>query len=185
MKVLVGSENPTKVASVRQVVERYFGTDIKHDVSGVSVSSNVSDQPMSAEETYQGAKARAAAALASCADADFGVGIEGGLEQLGDTWFESGYVVVLHRDGRVGVGTSARVEVSEHIVERLRGGEELCEVMDDLSGLQDVRSNLGMMGLVTKGELPRTECYVHGVLFAFAKFVAPSQFFASPLSSEI
>ena len=51
-------------------------------------------------------------------------------------------------------------------------GEELCEVMDDLSGQSAVGSHQGMMGIVTRGILQRGECMTHGVYFGFAPFIS-------------
>ena len=45
-------------------------------------------------------------------------------------------------------------------------------MMDDLSGLSDVGSNQGMMGIVTRGILARGECYTHGLYFGFAPFIS-------------
>ena len=131
----------------------------------------------------EGAANRAQAALAlSTADglsADYGVGIEGGLEKIGERWFECGWVaVVCASDGVVGYGSCGRYEVSGSIVRRLQQGEELCVVMDDLSGQSDVRSSQGMMGIVTNGLLNRGECYEHGVFFGFAPFISHERYWA-------
>ena len=76
----------------------------------------------------------------------------------------------------LGTGTSARFEVRGEVLRRLLAGEEMCDVVDELSGETDVRSHGGMMGAVTNGLLPRDECYRHGLLFAFAPFVSPPQY---------
>ncbi len=91
---------------------------------------------------------------------------------------ESGYVCVVRAsDSKLGIGTSGRFQMADHIINRLvtKGGE-LAEIMDELSGTSDVRSSQGMMGLITNGTLPRNECYSHGVIFAFAPFVSPPQY---------
>lgn len=131
----------------------------------------------------EGAANRAKAALTLAADAgspvDYGVGIEGGLEKIGDRWFECGWVAVVRAsDGHVGYGSCGRYEVSGSIVRRLQAGEELCVVMDDLSGQSDVRSSQGMMGIVTNGLLNRAACYEHGVLFGFAPFTSDARYWA-------
>lgn len=43
--------------------------------------------------------------------------------------------------GRIGIGSSARFAVAQHIIDELIGGKELAEVVDQLSGQTDVRSN--------------------------------------------
>ena len=176
----VGTANRAKLDSVASAAERMFSA---HSIRAFPADSGVSAQPMSVAETMDGARNRAQGALAAAEEAgvsaEFGVGIEGGLEQIGPRWFEAGWVCVVRKaDGATGFGSCGRYEVAGAIVRRLQGGEELCEVMDDLSGTADVRSGLGMMGVVTNGLLPRAECYTHGLLFAFARFLSDARYWA-------
>jgi inosine/xanthosine triphosphatase len=66
--------------------------------------------------------------------------------------------------------------IANKIVKELFDGAELADVVDRLSGQEDMRSSLGMMGVITNGTLPRDECYAHGVTFAFAPFVSGKQY---------
>jgi inosine/xanthosine triphosphatase len=179
LNIAVGSKNRAKLESVRLAVEQLFPQCAVH-VHGFTVPSHVSDQPMSDQETMDGALNRAKMALqtaiteSSLSEVEFhyGVGLEGGVQKLGERWFESGWICAVDRDGRSGWGSSARFELSQKVMKRLMAGEELAQVMDDLSGRVDVRSGDGAMGLLTNGRLPRAEAYRHGVLFAFAPFVS-------------
>lgn len=55
MKVLVGSENPVKIQSVRESFLTFF----EHvEVEGILVDSGVAEQPIN-DETFEGAKNRA------------------------------------------------------------------------------------------------------------------------------
>ena len=192
----VGSLNPTKLESVRTAAEQYWPSSEGHTVEllGHSVPSGVSDQPKSAAECIEGAQNRARAALRAAATSGqlasptpstlvFGVGLEGGIEQIGPRWFECGWIavvrltevktdddMVLTEDDHVGLGSSARFQLGDGIVQQLLQGKELSEVMDSMTGLEDVRSGLGAMGVVTRARLGRAACYVHGVLFALAPF---------------
>jgi len=80
MKIFVGSMNPVKVEAVREVFEEFFD-DVK--VIGEEVGSGVSKQPFG-DEVIRGAEDRAKKAL-KLVDADYGVGIEGGVMKLGST----------------------------------------------------------------------------------------------------
>ena len=142
-RFVVGSTNGAKLSSVREVVERVFGTHTvapdansihpdapalagvkpgqawrPAEVVGVNVPSGVSNQPLSAQETIAGAEQRARAALASDPLAEFGVGIEGGVEELTGRFYESGWVVIVDRHGRVGSGSSARFQLAESVEEQ-------------------------------------------------------------------
>jgi inosine/xanthosine triphosphatase len=141
-------------------------------VSGFDVASGVDAQPKSAEETIQGAENRARAALQTAgSEFDFGVGLEGGIEQVGTQWFECGWFFVIDRAGKTGVGSSARFRVGESVVKKLFAGQELADVVKEFTQ-NDVRAGLGMMGVLTNGHLPRDECYSQGLIFAFGPWLS-------------
>lgn len=173
----VGTTNRAKVECVITVVNKCFPNDV-HEVRAVSVKSGVTDQPMSAEETQRGAVNRARAALDAVPEAQFGIGLEGGLEHIADRWFECGWMSVVERStGRCGIGSSARFEMSETLMGPiLNDGKELAEVMDALTGETDVRSGLGAMGVLTAGHLGRAAAYEHGLIFALAPFLSESKY---------
>jgi inosine/xanthosine triphosphatase len=199
--IAVGSQNATKVDAVRSVVDQIFASvhdasylsrsgrerspePRRNEVVGVNVPSGVSAQPLSASETRQGAIARAKAALASTPSAEYGVGVEGGLECVeardgrdGMAWYESAWVAVVDRRGKLGTGTSARFEISEFIAhELLSGRTELAEIADRLSGQTDVRSTNGWLGVITNDLIKRKECQMQGIVFAFAPFISPNHY---------
>ncbi|KAJ3231748.1 hypothetical protein HDU78_007504 [Chytriomyces hyalinus] len=177
MIVVVGTTNPAKLSAVTIAVKNLF-PESAHDliVRGVGVKSGVSDQPMSDEETILGATNRAKRALDSDPEADFGIGVEGGLHKIGDKYFDGGWVVVVDRNGTVGTGCSARYELSAKIMEKILLGSELAPVIDEISGETDVRSKAGAMGILTNGLLNRDVCYVHGIYFAFTRWVSDSKY---------
>lgn len=169
----VGTTNKAKVACVEEVVRMCF-PDATHTVVPVAIESAVAAQPMSALETQHGAQHRAESALAAVSGARFGVGLEGGVEQIGEKWFECGWMYVVEKDtGRVGIGSSARFEMSQKIMRKIIDEKkELAEIMDELTGKTDVRSGLGAMGILTAGHLGRKEAYNHGLIFALAPFLS-------------
>ncbi|CAD2213823.1 hypothetical protein AGDE_03664 [Angomonas deanei] len=177
MKWAVGTTNKAKVASVTATVDKCFPTST-HTVTPVDVDSGVSAQPMSAEETIRGSRRRAEEALRLVPEADFGVGIEGGLECIADKWFECGWMTIVERNtGVVGIGSSARFEMSPVLMKPiLEDGEELATVIDNITGDSDVRSSLGAMGVLTAGHLGRAAAYEHGLMFALAPFLSDAKF---------
>lgn len=86
MKIAVGTTNPAKLKAVEAALAVLF-PDEPYQVLGVEVESGVSDQPMSDTESVTGAYNRAHAACTAVDNADYGIGLEGGLEQVGDIWF--------------------------------------------------------------------------------------------------
>lgn len=173
----VGTTNKAKIESVVSVVNKCFPND-KHTVTPISVPSGVSNQPMSAEETTEGAINRAKRAGELVEGSDFGVGLEGGLECINGRWYECGWMCVYQKStGRTGIGSSARFEMSSVLMSPiLNEGKELAEVMDSLTGKEDVRSGLGAMGVLTDGHLPRGPAYEHGLMFALAPFLSDEKY---------
>jgi inosine/xanthosine triphosphatase len=175
MRIVVGSENAAKLRAAEIACARLFPS---YSITGISVDSGVSAQPTSVQETMQGALTRATAALAAVPDAEYSIGMEGGLERVNEQWFECGWMTVIDRkSGRHAFGSTARVPVGAYIVEQLTvEKQELSQVVDRLSEQTDVRSNQGFMGIVTNGALKRDECYAQGIMFAFAPFISHSKY---------
>jgi inosine/xanthosine triphosphatase len=187
IRIAVGSQNKAKLRAAEIACKKLFG---EVEIRGFTVPSGIPAQPLSAQETIQGSINRARNALIEAQnvgfEANYSIGMEGGLEVVSDVkedgikWFECGWMTVVEaKSGKIGVGSTARVPCGPRVVKALvEEGQELCDVVDELSGKADVRSNEGFMGIVTNGTLPRDECYAQGILFAFAKFVSNEIFWS-------
>jgi len=84
--VIIASKNPVKIEAVKIAFEKMFLQE-KFEFIGESIPSDVNAQPMSNEETLQGAMNRAINAQSKFPEANFWVGLEGGLEKT-DNDFE-------------------------------------------------------------------------------------------------
>ena len=183
--IALGSLNSAKRRSVEMALTQLFPSR-PFTIHPYDVPSTVRPQPLSALETLTGAHARALSAQRlhltlhpppSSPVPHYSIGIEGGIESIHPTLhLEAGYVVVLDPHGQRGVGTSGRYEVSAAIMRHLEGGRELGDVIDELVHEKEVRQSGGMMGLITRNQLPRDVAYSHGVMFAFAPFVSSPLF---------
>lgn len=172
LKIAVGSKNPAKLKAAKLTIKKLFP---KARIIAVEVPSKVSAQPKSDEESIKGAIERAKSAL-KAESADFGIGMEGGIHKIGKSYFESGWIAVVNKKKEVGLGSSARWQVSEKISKKLLSGKELMEVIAKITNRDNVHAQEGMMGLITNGHLPRHLAYSHGILFAFAPFVSDPVF---------
>ena len=168
MIVAVGSTNPTKLKPVRLVFKKHF-KNVK--VKGVSVPSGVAKQPMSDDEMYQGALTRAKGALQRTKNADFGVGIEGGIHKYSYGWFERSLIVIINRKGDIGVGASGGLALPNSVINRIHKGKTLEQAVDELFGTKNIGKGIGMFGIFTKGVVTRTSGVKHGVAFALARFL--------------
>ena len=162
MKIKVGTHNPLKVRATRNVMEKIY-TNV--DVEGIEVDSGVSDQPIGLDETIQGAVNRARNAFL---DADLSVGIESGL--LAAPHSITGYLdlqwCAIYDGERVTLGVSAGFEYPPVVVEEVLKGQEVGEVMDEVTGVEKLGQKTGAVSILTKGLLDRTENTEQCVLMA-------------------
>ncbi|HNR25863.1 MAG TPA: inosine/xanthosine triphosphatase [Methanobacteriaceae archaeon] len=162
MKVNVGTHNPLKVRATRNVMEKIY-TNV--DVEGIEVDSGVSDQPIGLDETIQGAVNRARNAFL---DADLSVGIESGL--LAAPHSITGYLdlqwCAIYDGERITLGVSAGFEYPPVVVEEVLKGQEVGEVMDEVTGVEKLGQKTGAVSILTKGLLDRTENTEQCVLMA-------------------
>jgi len=170
-RVIVGSTNPVKVGAVRAVIHRLAP---RADIMGHAAPSGVPDQPWGDDETIRGAVARARAACAM-GDAELGVGIEGGVVANADGSVRTcAWAAVVSRDGREGIGGSLAMPLPERIAALVRGGLELGDAMDRMTGAHDVKRGAGAVGILTGGLVSRQQAYEVLVAYALAPFLAPT-----------
>lgn len=177
MKILVGSKNPVKVASVEEAFKNYF-KDIT--VEGIEVESGVSIQPVN-DETFTGAQNRATR-LKELNDAenlggDYFVGIEGGIAKLFNRWFAFGCMCIIDKNGKVGFGLSPHFELPDSIIEQLLQGTELGDVMDEIMNQRNTKQHHGAIGFFTNGIMNRKELYIEGLKVAVVPFLHEDMFF--------
>lgn len=171
MIVAVGSTNPTKIDPVIEIFSHHF-KNIK--VKGVSVSSEVAEQPLSDDEMYLGALNRAKKAIKAVKGAKYGVGIEGGLHKYSYGWFERSLIVIVNKKGEIGVGASGGLVLPEKVMKKIHSGKNLEQAIDEIFGTNKIGQGIGMFGVFTKGSVTRTEGVKHGVAFALSRFLHDS-----------
>jgi len=168
MLVAVGSDNPVKIKAVERAFSRAFG-DV--EVIPVRVDSGVPPQPID-EEGLTGAINRAKRSIEEVPSADYGVGIEGCLVHLFGRYFCTGFVAIVDRSGRLGVGASGWFQCPKTFVPKMLDGEELGDLIDAHVGRKDVKRSEGAIGVFTRGLVTRVDLYEHGVYMALARFLA-------------
>ena len=172
MIVAVGSRNPAKIEAARLAFGALWPGPLE-GVRGCDVSSGVAAQPMTDAEAIRGARNRAARAIGH-GHADYGVGIEGGLEQTEGSWFNSGWAVVVDRTGREGVGSTLRMQVPPALMELVLAGQELGEACDVVFGRTNAKGAEGFVGLMTGNALHRTGALCDAVIAALTPFLHPA-----------
>lgn len=177
MLIAVGSTNPVKINAARIAFEKVFPNETIEVVGG-NISSGVSNQPTGDKETILGATNRAKKVLEEL-HADFGVGEEGGMNEVEGKWFETGWCVVIDKKGAVGIGSAIRMEVPPELLHHINGGEKELGVATDIAfGTIESGKNAGFFGLMTNGQIDRTTAYADGIIAALTRFLHPNLFLA-------
>ncbi len=167
-KVIVASKNPAKMRAVTQGFERMFPGE-NFEYVGVSVSSGVSEQPVSSEETLSGATKRAQNAMREFQDANFWVGLEGGIEIKDGEVSASTWVVVLSQDGRIGKGKGGELFLPRKIAELVINGCVLHDAVNSVLHENNAKEN-GVIGILTGDALDRAASNAIAVVMALIPF---------------
>jgi len=157
MKVYVASVKAPKVDAVKEIAEEYDSL-AGAEVIGIEVETGVSEQPLTVEETVQGAINRAKMAFRD--DATYSFGIESGMVEVSQS--RSGHIHIIaaaiHDGSDMHLGLAGGYEIPEvlqNIIEEK--GVKLSEACK-LSGLTDdpdIGASVGIIHLLTGGRLDR------------------------------
>ena len=175
MKIVVASNNPVKVQAVQNGFARMF-PEQDFEITTVSIPSGVSDQPRSSAETLQGALNRACNAARSHPQADYWVGVEGGIELEQDViageMCAFAWIVVQSPD-RLGKGCTGRFYLPPAVADLVCQGVELGQADDIVFGRSNSKQENGAIGLLTGDVIDRAGLYEPAVIFALIPFLNP------------
>jgi inosine/xanthosine triphosphatase len=170
----VGSENPVKVSCVAAAVAEFWP---EARVVGISTDSQVSAQPKSEHEMYLGALNRARQARGKIAEADYGVGIEGGIVDNEDGMWAFAVVVIVDRHEHISEGQTGRFKLPAGVARLIREeGLELGAADDRFFGRHNSKQNEGAIGILSNGKITRLDLYKPAVVFALLPFLHPEYY---------
>lgn len=107
-------------------------------------------------------------------DADFWVGLEGGVDLHDDEMAVSGWVVVEDRTGRVGKSMTNTIYLPPKVAKLVAGGMELGEADDIVFGTTNSKQSNGAVGILTGDVLKREEGFMIGVVGALVPHRNPN-----------
>ena len=172
--VAVGSKNPVKVRATRSAFRAFFPSS---RVVGVSVETGIPPQPVGWDQILEGAVKRAVGALEKVERSVFGVGIEAGIVPFPKTvsgYFDAQLAAIADRDGLITLGGSPLFEYPPEVVEEVFSkGVEVEEVMERISGVQQIGEKFGAIGFLTKKHYTRFEITKMAVVAALIPRVNP------------
>lgn len=167
-QIIVASKNPVKVKAVQRGFEKMFpGEEIQ--IKSVSVPSGVGDQPMTSEETLQGAHARALNASQKLPEADYWTGVEGGVEETEGGLAVFAWIVIQSRD-RIGKARTGTFFLPPRVADLVRQGKELGDADDIVFGRSNSKQDNGSVGILTADVVDRAGFYEQAVILALIPF---------------
>jgi inosine/xanthosine triphosphatase len=169
--IIVASTNPVKINAAHAGFAAMYPHD-RFEVRGVDVESGVPHQPMDSDETLEGARTRARNARALVPEAEFVVGIEGGIERDGESLAAFAWIVVLGRE-QSGRSRTGSFILPREISELVQQGVELGHADDRVFGRSDSKRQNGSVGILTGDVITREDFYAHAVVLALIPFKHP------------
>lgn len=169
IKLIVASKNPVKIQCAQKGFEKVFSRD-NIIAEGVSVASGVSDQPLSDEETLTGAKNRAENAKNAYPNADFWIGIEGGIAEPYGAMEAFAWVYILSNE-KTGKARTASFDLPPKIRTLIHEGIELGVADDMVFKRSNSKQKNGAVGILTHDLINRSAYYEPAVILALIPFV--------------
>jgi inosine/xanthosine triphosphatase len=169
MRVIVASKNPVKINCTESAFKKAFSEAI--DIEGISVPSDVSDQPMTDAETLLGAKNRAINARNAEPNADYWIGIEGGIHQNPQGEMHAFAWVYIKSFNQEGKAKTASFELPKKIAELVNQGVELGIADDMVFDRSNSKQKNGAVGILTNDLIDRANYYEPAVILALIPFL--------------
>ncbi|MDP3948934.1 MAG: inosine/xanthosine triphosphatase [bacterium] len=168
-KIVVASKNPVKINATLSGFQKMFPEET-FEIESVSVPSGVSDQPKNDSEIFQGAWNRANNASEAISDADFWVGLEGGIEEKNGDMEAFAWIIVKGKNGKFGKGRTGTFFLPPKVAELIKQGKELGEADDIVFQRKNSKQENGAVGILTGDVLDRTKYYAEAVIMALIPF---------------
>ncbi len=170
-RIIVASQNPVKIQAALNGFQKMF-PDQTFRAEGVSAPSGVNHQPMTDDETLQGALNRAQNARNLVGDADYWVGIEGGCDEMHGELVAFAWIVALSHE-RMGKARTGTFPLPAEVARLVRQGVELGEADDRVFKRFNSKQGNGAVGILTRDVIDRTGYYEHAVILALVPFKNP------------
>ncbi len=191
-RVVVASKNPVKISVAKNAflamfyprsssfiervalfIHRIFNPH-QYLFPAIDAPSGVSAQPITLEETKQGALNRLKYSEELCPLCDFWVAMEGGVLIEGLEVVEIGFVAIKERGyERIAWAEISRFPVPYQVGELIRQGMEMGLANDKAFDLTNSKQQGGMPGIITKffdvSVLTRKDVYYQAAVLAFAQ----------------
>ncbi len=170
-KVVIGSKSPVKEEAVRRGFQTLF-PEINFVFECVKADSGISDQPMSNDEIRSGALGRIKHARTLSPDADFYVGLEGGVEEMYGDLYNYGWVIIESKHNKTGAGRTfsfALPQSIRHLI--IHEGLEQSHATDKILAKSGTKTGTGTIGPLTNDSITYIDWYIPAVIGALVPFL--------------
>lgn len=159
--VNVGSKNKAKIWATRDVFLNVFK---KVEIHGIEVEDKGPENPMD-DQVKEGAISRAKEAIGN---ADFGIGIEGGMVELDELGAKCmvHYCAIVDKMGNVTLGHGPGFHLPKSVSDTAIEGVPLSEVMRRFLNLDQIDEEKGTVGHLSDGKTTRKILAEQAVLMA-------------------
>ncbi len=171
-KVIVASQNPVKVQAVKEAFALMFPGN-EFSFNGLSVSSGVNGQPLSSQETLQGALNRVTEAAKTEPESDYWVGLEGGVENNSKGLEAFAWMVIKNKNGQLSQARTASFYLPPQVAKLIKQGLELGQADDKVFNKTNSKQQNGAVGILTNNVIDRTAYYRQAVILALIPFTNP------------
>ncbi len=141
------------------------------EMLSADVDSGVGDQPTSDDETRIGARNRATAASNALPEADYWVGLEGGVEVIDEQLMAFAWMAIKGSNGKIGEARSATLPLPPAVKDLVDSGMELGDANDKVFSTVNSKQGGGAYGLLTNGLYTRESIYTQTMIIALTPFV--------------
>jgi inosine/xanthosine triphosphatase len=141
------------------------------EIAPFAVPSGVRETPLSSDEIRRGARGRVEWLLRDLPGFDLYIGMEGGVASAGpEVWLENWAYASDGRRGYFGSGGSVPLPaaIAEQVIAH---GRSLSDVIDELAGRGDIRSQEGTWGVLTRHLITRRHAFRDALVNALAPFL--------------
>ncbi len=170
--IVIGSTNPVKVAAVEAAFTQVFPHE-PFSLVPYSAPSLVPDQPIGDSETKTGAYNRATACLAAYPEADYAVGLEGGLEKVADEYWASAWMCVRDHTGQTSFGRTGAFRLPPPLGALIDAGMELGTATDIVFNETNSKHKGSVVAILTNNLITRQDFYRAALVFALIPFMQP------------
>ena len=179
MLIAVGSTNILKIEAAQRAFQKILPQESEIRSIGIGVDSGVRRQPFGDRECIRGARNRAYGAAEARLEIQYGIGLESGICEAYEFWFNRGWAVVYEKKTqKFGIASTSSLILPFSIVYALQENplDGLGSLLDRMLGRTGIKYEEGYTGIVTGKLCDRKSGYVEAIILACAPFINPGFF---------